>query len=163
MHRATGCKLPSLFGWKRHHQGDAGRLPRRRPVRSRPAGCMKSKKAGVHDRIPAFFFVPQTTCMPPITAFTKRQTMSQTEHFLLEPTPSGPIKSISCLKFHPRLFRPCDAFLVPSWIHREASRRVGAGAGHEGETQNLMSWVRGNWFPSGDTGEVLRVSTLQCL
>lgn len=48
---------------------------------------------------------------------------------------------------------------VPSRIHRQACRRDGAGAGFEGETQNLIIRVRGKWSPSGDTGEADKVWT----
>ena len=41
-----------------------------------------------------------------------------------------------------------------SRIHQEAFWRGGAGAGHEGQTQNLMLRVRGKWFPSGDVGRM---------
>jgi len=46
---------------------------------------------------------------------------------------------------------------VPFRIRWQACQSGGAGAGHEGETQNLIVRVRGKWFPSGDTGEAERL------
>ncbi len=47
---------------------------------------------------------------------------------------------------------------IPPRIHCKALQRGGDGAGCVGKTQNLMHRARGNWSPSGDTGEAARVS-----